>query len=234
MMLRKKYFYISLLIIILTVISSGIVFFISKGQAAVDSPIKKSVNLKIPFTPQAPFAKWDKLHNEACEEASVLMAIYFLQNKKLDKYIADNQILKMVHWENDNFGGHYDLSVAKTAELVKKYFSFEKVSAKYDITINDIKKELSLGRVVVVPAAGRYLKNPYFKQPGPYYHMLVIRGYDNKGFITNDPGTKRGQNFRYTYQNLFNAIHDWSDKLNIYEDKYDILIGRKAMLVFEK
>ncbi len=194
--------------------------------------IKESVNLEIPFTPQAPFANWDKLHSEACEEASVLMAIYYLQNKRLDRYVADDQILKMVHWQNDNFGGHYDLSVAKTAELVKKYFSFEEISVKYDISIDDIKKELSLGHVVVVPSAGRYLKNPYFKQPGPYYHMLVIRGYDDKGFITNDPGTKHGQNFSYTYQNLFNAIHDWNDELNIHENEYDILAGRKAMIIF--
>ena len=41
--------------------------------------------------------------------------------------------------------------------------------------------------------------------------MLVIIGFDDKTgeFITNDPGTKRGAEFRYKYKILLNAIHNW-------------------------
>ena len=63
--------------------------------------------------------------------------------------------------------------------------------------------------MIIIPAAGRLLGNPYFQTPGPIYHMLVIRGYNATEFITNDPGTKRGDGFKYKYQTLINAIHDW-------------------------
>ena len=39
----------------------------------------------------------------------------------------------------------------------------------------------------------------------------MIRGYDSdKGeFITNDPGTKRGELYRYDQDVLYNAIRDY-------------------------
>ena len=81
------------------------------------------------------------------------------------------------------------------------------------------------GRPVIVPAAGRLLKNPFFKQPGPYYHMLVIKGVTADGkFITHDPGTKRGADFLYGQEALYNAINDW-------DDARGTLSGRKAMIV---
>jgi hypothetical protein len=39
--------------------------------------------------------------------------------------------------------------------------------------------------------------------------MLVIKGYDNNEFITNEVGTKRGDGFKYKYQQLIDAVHDW-------------------------
>ena len=36
-----------------------------------------------------------------------------------------------------------------------------------------IKEFLMAGKLVIVPAAGRQLGNPYYKAPGPVYHMLV-------------------------------------------------------------
>jgi hypothetical protein len=41
--------------------------------------------------------------------------------------------------------------------------------------------------------------------------MVVIRGYDvdTKEFITNDVGTRQGENYRYPESVLFNAIRDY-------------------------
>lgn len=55
------------------------------------------------------------------------------------------------------------------------------------------------------------LGNPYFTPPGPIYHMLVIKGYNLTEFITNDPGTRRGADYVYSYQTLMKAIHDWNN-----------------------
>ena len=75
--------------------------------------------------------------------------------------------------------------------------------------------------------------------------MLVIRGFDGKNFITNDPGTKRGKNFKYPYARLMDALHDWpsfvktSDGKPInafgkHEKEVDILKGPKNVLVIGK
>jgi hypothetical protein len=80
-----------------------------------------------------------------------------------------------------------------------------------DPTEASMKAALAEGKLIIVPAAGRQLGNPFFQTPGPPYHMLVLRGYTKDGHvITNDPGTKRGENFAYTWTTLINAIHDWN------------------------
>jgi len=69
------------------------------------------------------------------------------------------------------------------------------------------------------------LGNPYFSGEGPWYHMLVITWYDHRGFITNDPGTKRGEGYHYDEATLINAIHDWTGV------KENIAQGGKSMLI---
>ncbi|MBU1911108.1 hypothetical protein KKG16_01695, partial [Patescibacteria group bacterium] len=88
-----------------------------------------------------------------------------------------------------------------------------------------IKEELIKGNPIIIPAAGRDLDNPYFSGEGPWYHMLVIKGYDKKRFITNDPGTRRGEGYKYEYSVLLNAVHDWTGI------KEDIRNGDQIMLV---
>ena len=71
------------------------------------------------------------------------------------------------------------------------------------------------------------LGNPYYKQPGPIYHALVLKGYTKDGkFITNDPGTKRGADYLYDPQVILNAMHEWNSG--------DVEHGRKMAIVVEK
>ncbi|MBI5754394.1 hypothetical protein HZA40_04595 [Candidatus Peregrinibacteria bacterium] len=90
------------------------------------------------------------------------------------------------------------------------------------------KKILADGHPIIFPAAGRLLDNPHYTAPGPQYHMLVLIGYDENDFITNDPGTRYGQNYKYPYNIIINAIHDW------HGNKENTTGGRKAMLVLTK
>ena len=65
------------------------------------------------------------------------------------------------------------------------------------------------GRPVIVPLAGRLLGNPYYTQPGPVYHMLVVKGIaENGDIITNDVGTRHGRNLTYAPDVFLNAMHD--------------------------
>lgn len=189
-------------------------------------PIIDTINLAVPFTPQAPYAVWDEYHNDACEEASVLMVARFWQKRPFaDPADAEEELLKIKDFEDRVFGFDKDTGVDLIARILKEHYAFKLVDIQSNITLQDLKAQVLAGRPVIIPVAGRELKNPFFKQPGPYYHMLVIKGITADGkFITHDPGTKRGADFLYGQVALFNAINDWDNTTNDFS-------GQKAMIV---
>lgn len=165
----------------------------------------------VPFTPQAPTANWDALHNEACEEASVIMAAeYFSGNHsaRLEPELVEEQITKLTDWEEENFGYHLDINTRETVQMIETVYGLQtKILENY--TEEDLKQELSQGRLILLPANGVNLGNPNFRSPGPPYHMIVIKGYNETNFITNDPGTRKGLNYPYTFNTLYNANGDF-------------------------
>ncbi|MEK7167718.1 MAG: C39 family peptidase [Patescibacteria group bacterium] len=198
-----------------------------------ENKVPSKLELKVLFAPQAPFANWDALHEEACEEASMIMADRYFGGKPLDESIMEAEIQDLVKWEEDN-NYQVDLTVQETADVLKAYFNLT-ARITSEVTTDRIKYELAKGNLVLVPAAGRELKNPNYKAPGPIYHMLVIKGYDSDELITNDPGTKKGNGFRYGYDVFLNAVHDWNHALA--QDGMtdaEMLSGRKVMIIVEK
>ena len=191
------------------------------------------IDNQVPFTPQAPLAEWhDSRQQDGCEEASVLMAIAWVRDEKLSAQIAKDEILAISDWELNKYQSYVDTSAADTLKrIVVGYFGHQNATAKTGISITDIIDELNQGRVVLVPADGRKLGNPFFTPPGPERHMLLIRGYDAKTreFITNDPGTKRGEAYRYQEDILFNAVLDYPTG-----DHIPIEQERKAMIAIWK
>lgn len=181
---------------------------------AVSKQSFNSASIIVPFTAQAPTGNWDDpLYQSGCEEASVLMAMSWVQGRTTNftPQEALQEIKKLADFQLENYGHFHDRSAMDTAELIKDYFDHQGVEVKDDITAEDIKTALSEGNIVIVPADGRKLSNPYYVPPGPLEHMLVIKGYDaaTQQFITNDPGTKRGENFRYADHVLLAAIRDY-------------------------
>lgn len=168
-----------------------------------------SINLAVPFTSQAPTKNWEQPWQDACEEASILMVDYFYQNKDFPTPEQVEDILgPMVDWQIANWGGHYNLPVSKVAELVNITFGYQ-TQVIEDLDADKIKYWLNQGIPVVVPADGHKLANPHFTGDGPDYHMLVIKGYVDDKFITNDPGTQYGADFVYTSENLLYSIGNW-------------------------
>ncbi len=192
--------------------------------------LPQKVYLPVPFLCQAPYANWNQPWQDACEEAAAIMAVQYVKGEKITKAWGNQEILDLVSFQNKKYGGHYDLAVKQTAELIKDYYGYDKIEVHYDITVDDIKSELAKGHVVIAPMAGRLLGNPYYTPPGPAYHYMLFKGYDDRTgvFITNDMGTKRGRNYRYKYKVANNAIHDWTGS------KKTIATGRKAMVVIKK
>ncbi len=183
-------------------------------------------NLAVPFTSQAPGGDWSEPYQEACEEASLYMVHRYYEGDpsgSIDPATADAGIWEVVNFENALFGFYKDTTASQTAVLVEQMWGYERVDVLEDPTVDEIKAHVAAGRPVIVPAAGRQLGNPFFTPPGPFYHMLVIKGYTEDTFITNDPGTRRGENYSYDFDVLMNAIHDWNDG--------DVENGKKVAIV---
>lgn len=173
-----------------------------------ETAITAEYNLAVPFQPQAPYASWDLPYAEACEEASLIMADRFFKGASLSASQMDDAIKDLVAWQKNEFGYYEDAKASEVAVMWEQYFGGT-VNLDYTVTSENIKRHLSENKLVIIPAAGRMLGNPYFSGEGPVYHMLVIRGYTKTHFITNDPGTKRGEAFLYPADRLISAIHDW-------------------------
>lgn len=189
----------------------------------------EEVLLDVPFTSQAPHANWDLPYKEACEETAMLML--HLANENATSVTADeaDQAIKdLVAYEVKIFGFYEDTTAEQTAEFAEKFYD-ESYSVIENPTLDDMKKQLAAGKLIAAPMAGRLLGNPYYTAPGPVFHYLVIRGYDDASeeFITNDPGTRRGELYRYSYDTIMNAMHDWPGS----EDT--MTTGRKVIIIPE-
>lgn len=185
-----------------------------------------SFNLAVPFTSQAPFANWDAVHEETCEEASVYMVYAYYQGVSgvISAQTAEDELLRLVAIERELFGFYEDTNAVETAQLIVEAYGL-RVEIESDPTVDSIKAHITAGRPVIIPAAGQTLGNPNFTGDGPPYHMLVIRGYADGNFVTNDPGTRRGEQYLYSESTIMNSIHDWTGS---YET---IASGSKVILV---
>lgn len=165
----------------------------------------------------------------------MLMANAYVKGEKLNPHLMEQGILSLVKWETEQ-GYSVDVTARETVKIFQDYFG---VAARLMSapTASNIRAELTAGRLVIVPAAGRKLGNPNFRRPGPLYHMLVIRGFDpaTDEFITNDPGTRKGEGYRYKTRVLMAAIHDWPKPGKTKADVTDAEMeaGAKVVIVVE-
>lgn len=195
--------------------------------------------LAVPFTSQAPEKNWEQPWQDACEEAALLMLDAYYKDYNLSPIFSRDEILKMVEWEGER---NWDLSISieQIKQMASEYFGLDKphplpplvgegrerlIKIIENPTIEDIKNNIVRGNPVLAVANGKVLPNPHFRNGGPTYHALVIKGYDEENFITNDPGTQFGESFKYEYHDLLNAAHDWNDG--------DVKNGRKVILMVE-
>jgi len=156
---------------------------------------------------------------------SLIMVHHFLEGTDLTREQAEQEILDLVAWETEH-GYPMDVTIAELGTIAEQYYG-HRARIVENPTIDELKQLLANGHPVIVPAAGRNLGNPYFSGEGPWYHMLVLTGYGWWNFITNDPGTRRGEDYEYRFSTLLEAIHDWTGV------KEEIQKGQSAVLVLE-
>lgn len=127
----------------------------------------------------------------------------------------------------------HDVTLTQMATISAKLLGY-KTKIVEDPTIEDIKAYLAKDIPVIIPANGKilYTENKHFKSGGPWYHNLVILGYDdNKSqFTVHDVGTQFGAYFKYSYTTLMDSIHDFPDT-GIKEEIND---GQKQVLILLK
>ncbi len=182
----------------------------------------ESIFLSVPFSSQAPLGDWsDDRQQDGCEEAGAMMAIAWAQGElDLSPAAATKEIIALSDWQKEEYGEYRDVRIEDVASRIfKAYYNYDKVEVVTLENAQDLIKALRAGKIILAPTNGQALKNPHFTAPGPEKHLLVITGYDasTDEFITNDPGTRYGHNFRYPAARLFAAIR-------VYESGYHLPI----------
>ena len=204
-----------------------------EAQNESDGLVNQVYIANVPFTSQAPLSNWnDPRQQDGCEEASILMAAEWMSGGAIPS--VDYALTKMrtlSEMAESMFGSFADSSAADTLKLFRNYTGTTRGVLMYDFTITDIKTELAKGNILISPMNGQALGNPNCTGAGPERHFLAIIGYDDATgmFTTNDPGTRNGKNYRYTYATLFAAMRDYPTG-----DHLPITSNRRAMISISK
>ncbi len=176
-------------------------------------PPIQTVIRNAPFASQAPYGQWsDARFQDACEETSSLIVYSWVHNLPLTPQIANDTIIKLAQYQTDNYNSFVDTSVEDTVtRILQGYFQLSNIEIITPKDVSDLIRILQTNKLIIAPMNGQLLDNPNFTAPGPNRHMLVINGYDanTQQFITQDPGTRNGRNFRYTSSNLWQSIRDY-------------------------
>jgi len=189
--------------------------------------------LQVPHTSQAPYGYWGQPWQDTCEEASILMVDKYYSKPgdyKITKKEAKEALLKILQVKKKYFGRSLDENAEKITNLINNFYNWE-AKIVDNPTLEMIKNEIDNNKPVIVPLYGKALKNQFFLNNGPYYHVLVISGYDEekKEFITQEPGLNiKGLDFRYKYDTIMNAIHDLTDNKKLTKN------GRKVAIFTQK
>lgn len=161
--------------------------------------------LPVPYTVQAPDGVWEEPWLNACEEASLAMVDAYYEQRALDNQAA-RRILAVFTEKHRLFPVSLDESPYQIAHMANTFFSW-RAKVVERATVEAIKKEVDHKRPVLLPFDAERVDNQNFENPKPSYHVAVVIGYDDEReeFIVHDPGTSRGEAFRYAYDELMDA-----------------------------
>ncbi|MCL4383997.1 C39 family peptidase [Patescibacteria group bacterium] len=181
------------------------------------------------FIPQAPEHNWTEPWQDACEEAALLTASDYYHHQNPTVLETKQAILNLIDYETQK-GWGIDININQMSVLAHDYFHLNPIVVA-NPTLFELKKFVSQSHPVIIPAAGKSLfqENHFFSNGGPYYHNLVLLGYDDstRQFIVHDVGTQHGAYFHYSYDLLLKSIHDFPESGN----PADILSGSAKVLV---
>lgn len=165
-----------------------------------------TVELPVPYVPQAIDGHWVAPWDESCEESSLLMVEnYYAKSILVDPQTAKRRMQSMIDWEMVVFNKYDDTNADETLQLIRAHADFE-AHIVQNPTIEAIKSELDAGRPVIAMVDMYQLYAE--KDLGDSFHVLVINGYDEvkKEFIVRDPAREKRA---YGYDRLMKSLHDY-------------------------
>lgn len=195
-------------VILRVAVGIGLILLFAAGLYRILPP---NAHVDVPFTSQAPEGVWTEPWQNACEEASIIMIDNFYKGDTLTKDKARAEILKIFDIKTETVGPSKDESMETIAAIINTSDLNWNAKVVDNPTVGDIKNELANHRPVIAPVYAPLLENAPYTEGGIDYHVVVITGYDDETgeFITHDPGTQRGEDVRYGYENFYNAINDF-------------------------
>jgi len=193
-------------------VGSILLLVISAGCITIFKQPPNELNLPVPFSTQAPTGNW--ANNEACEETSAIMAEAYLNGntqETLEADVVQDGITTLIAWENDHLKYNENTGARDTATMIENTLNL-KTTIKEDFTEGDLKTALSNNAVLLLPLNAQSLDPSNYPDLHPTYHMVVIRGYKDHTFFVNDPGTSKGKNNAYTFEEIHNFAADWNQE----------------------
>lgn len=166
--------------------------------------------ITISFTSQAPYSDWREPWYNACEETSIAMVHTLYTGTPLTtKAQAKTQIQAIFSIKNTFIGESLDEPAELIASLINDFLPWE-AEVLENPTLEELKKEIDANQPVILPVSAPLLQNPHFQGVFPY-HVIVLSGYDDttEEFIAQEPGTRFGKNYRYSYDTIERAIRDF-------------------------
>jgi len=88
-------------------------------------PLPDSINHAVIFFSQAPDGNRKLPRQEACEEASIILANYFIKNKNITQDQMRTDILALVDRQMELFGDYLHTTVEQTMQLYLDFYGGE-------------------------------------------------------------------------------------------------------------
>lgn len=167
----------------------------------------------VPFSVQAPTGNWE--NNEDCEETSALMVHQALTGDTRESLPPEEvgpELQKLNQWEDENLGHSANASLSDIERMLQANFGLHTQMIE-SFTEKSLQQELAQGHLVIMSINLKELENARYEgAPEQEYHVFVVHGYDQDGFIVNDPGTASGKDNHYPFSTIEKAAAGWDSQ----------------------
>ncbi|MEK7145734.1 MAG: hypothetical protein AAB802_00955 [Patescibacteria group bacterium] len=163
------------------------------------------------FTSQAPHGDWKSPWSDYAEEAVLYMTHKWILGEEIeDADQSARDLLTLGEWEALQFGSSLEANAEQVLRVLNEFYGHENAFLLKNPDLQALEDALAQGYVLLAPVNGELLDNPYYGDPAPRHHMILILSYDASTglFTTHDPGTRRGAFTTYSYEKILNAIQD--------------------------